>query len=327
MKRLARILVLGGTGFIGRYLVQKLGEQAALVAVPTRAPERAKHLLVVPNCEIVRADVHDDAALARLVRDVDAVVNLVGVLHDARGTPYGPGFARAHVELPRRIARACVEAGVRRVLHVSALGVTDASLRDGAPALPSMYLRSKADGERALREASGLAWTVFRPSVVFGREDRFLNLFARLSRLLPVLAVGRADARFAPVYVGDVAQAIASAVTSHEAIGRAYELVGPEVYTLRELVRFAGRASGHERTVIGLPDALGRLQAAAFEFAPGPTLMSRDNFDSMSVPSVAQDAAAVFPPELGVPRPEAMSVLAPTWLAPRSHLAELRARH
>ena len=129
------------------------------------------------------------------------------------------------------------------------------------------------------------------------------------------------------MYVGDVAQAIAHSVRASDTFGRSYELAGPETFTLRELVRLAGRYAGHERPVIGLPDALGRLQAAVFEFMPGPTLMSRDNFDSMSVDSVPSGAGAVFPPELGVPRPEALSVIAPAWLAPGTHLSRLRARN
>lgn len=307
MSRHERILVVGGSGFLGRYLVRRLCAEARYVVVPTRAPEHAKHLSVLPNCQIIAADVHDDESLRRLVQGCDAVVNLVGILHDGRGDPYGAGFARAHVELPQRLARVCVQMDVPRLLHVSALGVSDTGR------LPSMYLRSKADGERAIRDTAGLDWTIFRPSVVFGREDRFLNLFADMSRWLPLMVVGRADARFAPVHVYDVAQAIVAAMWNRKSFGRTYELGGPEIYTLRELVKLAGRMIGAERPVIGLPDGLGRLQAAVLEFMPGPTLMSRDNFDSMAVPNVPRDAAHPFPPELGI-KPAALSVLAPTWL-------------
>jgi uncharacterized protein YbjT (DUF2867 family) len=305
-----RLLILGGSGFIGRHLIARLATQARppRIIVPTRRPARARALLTIPGVELVAADIHEDATLARLIADSDAVINLVGVLHSASASPYGQQFARVHVALPRRIAAACAQAKVSRVLHVSALGVTD----DARP-LASQYLRSKADGERALREADGLSLTVFRPSVVFGSDDRFLNLFAALQRVIPVMALGRADARLQPVYVGDVAQAIASAIDQPGTIGKAYELTGPQVFSLRELVRIAGAASGHPRPVIGLPDSLGWLQAAILEFAPGPTLMSRDNFASLAVDNVATPGVTPGLAQLGI-EATALGAVLPRWL-------------
>ena len=250
----------------------------------------ARAPLPLPTVEVVEADIHDDASLARLSSGMHAVINLVGILHGRGGSPYGSDFAKAHVELPRRIVAACQTAGIRRLLHMSALGA-------GGPApLASMYLRSKADGERVVTE-SGLDWTIFRPSVVFGAEDRFLNLFAQLQRFVPIIALARAETRFQPIHVGDVAQAFLHALANPATFGKAYELAGPRVYTLRELVRLAGRLHGCARPVIGLPDTLGRLQAMMLEALPGPTLMSLDNFDSMAIDNVASGPIAA---ELGI---------------------------
>ena len=278
----AKVLVLGGTGFIGSRLVAQLAGQGRSILLPTRRAINARHLVTLPGVEVVEADIHDEATLVQLMRGVDAVINLVGVLHSPRGkggTAYGPAFERAHVELPRKVAAACAEAGVRRSLHMSALGASSSG--------PSMYLRSKAAGEAAALSQPSVAVTIFRPSVVFGEGDSFLNLFATLQKYLPVVALGGADARFQPVYVEDVVRAFVDALENQSAIGRIIELVGPKVYTLRELVQLAGRYSGHPRPVFGLPPGLARMQAWFLEHAPGGPLMSRDNLDSMRTDNVA----------------------------------------
>lgn len=281
MVRHETILVIGGSGFIGSHLVAQLVATGRRVVVPTRRFSRARHLLVLPTVELTEADVFDDAVLESLLRNVDAVINLVGVLHSRSGkagSHWGPQFERAHVELPRKLARACQAAGVRRCLHMSALGADmNAS---------SMYLRSKAAGEKIMLEASGLEVTALRPSVVFGAEDAFLNLFAKLQRFMPVLALGGLDAKFQPVYVQDVARAFVLALEDRSTIGKVFELVGPHVYTLRELVRLAGVYSGHPRPLMGLPAPLARLQALMLEFMPGGPLMSRDNLDSMKTDNI-----------------------------------------
>ena len=286
----AKVLVLGGSGFIGSRLVAQLAAQGRSIVLPTRRAINARHLITLPSVEAVEADIHDEATLAQLVRGVDAVINLVGVLHSRRGksgTAYGPDFERAHVELPRKVAAACAQAGVRRYLHMSALGASSSG--------PSMYLRSKAAGEAAALSQPSLAVTIFRPSVVFGEGDRFLNLFASLQKFLPVVALGGADARFQPVYVEDVVHAFVSALEDQAAYGRVIELVGPKVYTLRELVQLAGRCSGHPRPVFGLPPALARMQAWFLEHAPGGPLMSRDNLDSMRTDNVGSPGTAPMP--------------------------------
>jgi NADH dehydrogenase len=222
---------------------------------------------------VVEADVFDERQLASLVAGCDAVINLVAILHGSEAE-----FQRAHVELPRKLAGACVATGVRRVVHISALGA--------AASAPSRYQRSKAAGEAVLA-AAGLDVTVLRPSVIFGEHDSFLNLFAALQAVFPVMPLAGAQARFQPVWVEDVAAAIVRCLDDATSIGQTFECTGPQTFTLKELVQLAGTWSGHERPVIGLPAALGRLQAAAMEMLPGVPLMSRDNVDSMLVDNVA----------------------------------------
>ena len=272
------VLILGGTGFVGRSLCDKLVERSggggAQIVVPSRQPAGAKHLQMLPTLRLAQADVHDAAQLTALLHGCDAVVNLVAILHGDEAA-----FQRAHVELPRTLANACAATGVRRVVHVSALGV--------GPSAPSRYLRSKTAGEAVLTAAKHLDLTVLRPSVIFGAHDRFLNLFAQLQAVAPVMPLAGAGARFQPVWVQDVAAAIVACLDDAATIGKVYECAGPEVFTLKQLVEAAGRWSGHARPVFGLSDALGRLQARAMELLPGAPLMSRDNLDSMRVPNVA----------------------------------------
>jgi uncharacterized protein YbjT (DUF2867 family) len=302
----SRILVVGGSGFIGSHVVSRLSAQGRRVVVPTRRRERARHLILLPTVDVVETDPSDPAALARLAAGCDAAINLVGVLHGRAGRggdPWGPDFGRAHVELPGHLVEACRAQGVRRLVHVSALGVTDG----GKNTLPSRYLRSKAAGEEKVRQARDLDWTLLRPSVVFGAEDSFLNLFARIQRLLPVLAIAKAQARFQPVWVGDVAQAIVNALDNPATHGKTFALAGPEVYTLRQLVRMAGTWSGHPRPIVSLPAGLGRLTALAMELAPGEPLMTRDNLDSMTIDNVS---ARPIDPELGV-TPASLAAMGP----------------
>lgn len=314
-------LVVGGSGFVGRHLVGALAARGARVTVPTRRRERAKHLILLPTVDVVEADVRDSRVLAGLAAGRDAVVNLVGILHSKRAQPgeegpnhYGPQFAQAHVELAQSVVAACREAGVKRLLHMSALGA-DAKA-------PSEYLRSKGIGEQMVLAADDLSVTVFRPSAIFGPEDRFLNLFARLVALLPVLALGSPGARFQPVYVGDVVRAFLAALANREAAGKRYDLCGPREYALRDLLEQVCRITGHRRLIIGLPDSLSYLQAWIMEFLPVP-LLTRDNYHSMQVPSVCD---CPFP--FGI-QPVTLETAAPAWLAPagpRERYPQLRWR-
>ncbi|MEO8145769.1 MAG: complex I NDUFA9 subunit family protein [Betaproteobacteria bacterium] len=302
------ILVVGGAGFVGRHLVAALAARGARLTVPTRRRESAKHLILLPTVDVVEVERLDARVLAGLAAGRDAVVNLAGVLHSPRALPgeegpnhYGPAFAQAHVELAQAVIGACRAAGVKRLMHMSALGAD--------PAAPSEYLRSKGIGEQSVLAADDLEVTVFRPSVIFGPEDRFLNLFARLAALFPVLALGSPDARFQPVYVGDVVRAFLAALDSSDAAGKCYDLCGPKEYTLHELIKLVCAITGRRRLVIGLPDGLSYLQAWAMELLP-VQLLTRDNYQSMKVPSVCDCA---FP--FGI-QPALVETVAPSWLAP-----------
>jgi NADH dehydrogenase len=298
-----KVLVLGGAGFIGRHIVNQLTLAGKRVLVPARRRDHAKHLILLPTCDVVQADVNDDSVLRTLVRGQDAVVNLIGILHGTEDA-----FERVHAELPRRVVAACADAGVRRLLHMSALGADAAG--------PSRYLRSKGRGEAAVR-AGALAWTIFQPSVVFGAEDQFLNLFGRLARWMPVLPIGGAEVRFQPVWVQDVARACVNSLDHEATHRRAYELAGPRIYTLRELVRFAAEAAGHPRPVLGLPAGVARAQAALMEMLPGPTLLSRDNLDSMQHDNVASTQPYAPAPELDVAQPMPLEPIAAHYLQGR----------
>ncbi len=306
-----RVLVIGGTGFIGRHLVARLVNVGKRVTVVTRKRSRARDLIPLPTVDVVQGDVHDDATLDRLVRGHDAVINLVGILHGDRGQPYGKAFERAHVTLPGRIADACRRHDVRRLIHMSALGAD--------PKGASMYLRSKGDGEAAVHRVFDNwpegALTVVRPSVVFGPEDSFLNTFASLARWFPVLPVAAASARLQPVYVGDVVMAITHALDEPRTVGKSYPLVGPQIYTLRDLVSLAAHWSGRSRPVIALPNGLARIQARLFEALPGDPLLSRDNLDSLSADAVhTSSLPELLPPELGV-SPTPLESIAPGYLS------------
>jgi uncharacterized protein YbjT (DUF2867 family) len=293
-----RVLVLGGSGFVGRYVVAELSAAGHFVVVLTRHRSRARHLLPLPTVQVIECDPYDGATLARSTRGMTAAINLVGVLHE-RGRQT---FARAHVELPRALAAACRTSGIGRILHMSALGA-------GSDA-PSRYLRSKAEGEAAVA-SSGLASTIFRPSVIFGREDAFLNVFARLARLFPLIPLAGANARFQPIYVKDVATCFVRALEDNETIGERYALCGPASYTLSQLVRYVAQTSGHPRPVWPLGPGLSTLQARVMEWLPGP-LLTRDNLASMQVDSVCD---APFPARFGV-TPATLEAIAPEYLAP-----------
>jgi len=292
------VTVFGGAGFIGRHLVRRLAARGATVRVATRSPNTAGHLLPMGEVgQIVLARfVEDETAIRGLVEGASAVVNLLGILFERRRGD----FERVHAALPERIASAARAAGVRRFVHVSAIGAD--------PASPSLYARSKAAGERAVRAAFPEA-VILRPSVVFGPEDGFFNRFAAMARISPVLPlVGGGGTRFQPVYVGDVADAIVAALARPDAAGRTFELGGPKVYSFEELLRYVLEVTGRRRLLLPLPWWLARLQARIFEFLPTPpltrdqvSLLERDNVVSPGAPGLAELGIAPTPLETVVP--------------------------
>jgi len=292
------VLVLGGSGFVGRHVCEALNRAGISMTVVTRRlPARSVQML--PRVTVVQADVHDPQALASLLPGHDAVINLVAILHGDRHA-----FDKVHVQLPRQIAHACVQTGVKRMLHVSALGADQHG--------PSLYQRSKAQGEAALQSevVHGLQLTVLRPSVVFAEDDAFIQLFARLQSVAPVVPLAGAETRFQPVWVQDVAQAVMFALMHRETIGRVYELAGPHIYTLKQLVEHAGAWAGHPRLVFGLPQPLAYLQALVMEMMPGAPLMSRDNLASMKVDNVSHGQLPGLA-ELGVTTPASLQSVFP----------------
>jgi len=303
------VAILGGSGFVGRHVCHVLAAEGYRVRVATRDRERAKvQLLPLPTVDVIAVDVHDPAALSAFVRGTDAVINLVGVLHQGSGNA---SFGQAHVELARKVVNACRAQGIGRLIHMSALNAD--------PGGPSAYLRTKGEAERIVRE-SGLQWTIFRPSVIFGRGDGFLNLFAELASVFPLLPLGSPDARFQPVFVEDVVQAFARSLERLESHGKSYDLCGPKVYRLRDLVEYVGAVTGHRRPVIGLNDMLSKLQAAVMGLLP-VKLLTLDNYNSMKVDSICR---CDFP--FGIV-PCALEGIAPSYLGnrtPRARYQEMR---
>ncbi len=281
-----RVLILGGTGFIGSVLAQALSARGYGVTIPTRHRQSGQHLLVLPTCEVVEANVYDKPTLTKLVAEHDIVVNLIGILHG--------DFERVHVALPKTVATLCAAHKVQRLIHMSALGADEAG--------PSAYQRSRGRGEAAVLAVAAahpaLGVTVFRPSVVFGARDKFINMFAALAALFPVIPLGSASATFQPVWVDDVVRAIVTALESPATINKNYALVGPRVYSLRGLVEFAASISGKRPWIVGLGPALSMLQATIFQYLPGK-LITPDNVYSMRVPNVS---ATPFPAIFGAPQ-------------------------
>ncbi len=303
------ICVLGGTGFVGSHVVSRLVRDGHRVRVLTRHRARHRALLVLPGLELRDADVHDAAMLPDALRGHDVVINLVGILNEGGSAR----FRRVHAELTRTVVGACKSAGVPRLLQMSAL--------QAAEDAPSEYLRSKGLAERLLREEAGaLAWTIFRPSVIFGPGDGFTNKFADLLRLFPVLPIARAQTRFAPVYVGDVVEAMVRTIPDRAAHGASYELCGAEVLTLKELVRYVAGVLERRRLVVSLPGPAGWLQALLLGFVPGKPL-TLDNFRSLKLDSVCRDNGLA---RLGIEAASLRAVV-PAYLGAAGRAAQLDA--
>jgi len=274
-----RLCLLGATGFVGHHLVTRLAREGHPLRVLTRRRERSRDLLVFPTLELIQTDVHYVSDLTEHFKGCDAVINLVGTLHGEKAPEHG--MEAVHVELPRKVVEAARFNGIARVLHMSALNAD--------PNGPSEYLRTKGRGEDVVHESTreGMRVTSFRPSVIFGPGDHFFNRFSALLRLSPILPLACPDARFAPVFAGDVAEAFVKSLDDKTSFGQRLELCGPQTLTLRELVRYTARTVGLRRLVVGLGDSASRLQARLLEFAPGKPF-TRDNYLSMQVDSVCR---------------------------------------
>jgi NADH dehydrogenase len=312
--RTNKVCILGGSGFVGSRITEQLAERGLSVKVLTRLRERAKHLIVLPTVEVVEANVHNEAELAAEFADMDAVINLVGVLHDGRGRN---SFGDAHVLLAEKVINACEKSRVRRLLHMSAL--------KAHPDGPSEYLASKDEAEAMVRTAAAdIAVTVFRPSVIFGPGDSLLNRFAALIENFPVLPLAGANARFQPVYVEDVARVFSESLDRPESYGRSYDVCGPRVYTLLELMRYTAELMQKKRVIFPLSPGLAKWQALLLEFVPGKP-MTRDNLRSMEVDSVCD---CEFELQFGF-QPASLAAIAPTYIAgrtPRGRYSSFRYR-
>ncbi|MEJ2059694.1 MAG: complex I NDUFA9 subunit family protein [Gammaproteobacteria bacterium] len=278
------VCVLGGTGFVGHHVCAQLVDAGYRVTVLTRRPDLHRDLLVLPTLKLVEADVHEQAELEKHFQGMDAVINLVGILNE-KGFD-GSGFRHAHVELAKKVVAACRSRGVRRLLHMSAL---NADAANG----PSYYLRTKGEAENHVHTFSGgsLAVTSFRPSVIFGPGDSFINRFANLMRRIPfVFPLACPDARFAPVYVGDVAEAFVRALEDRGSFGLRLDLCGPRAYTLRGLLEYTARTLGLRRWIVDLPDWLSYTQAVVMEHLPGK-VFTVDNYNSLKLDSVCTHGA------------------------------------
>jgi NADH dehydrogenase len=292
------ICILGGTGFVGSELTTRLAMQGHWVLIPTRFPTANDELRVLDRVRLINMNVHDPGALSRLFAGVDVVINLIGILNEhGKAT-----FRSVHIELAEKVVAAAKAAGVKRLLHMSSLG---ADAEQG----PSSYLRSKGEAEARIR-ASGLAWTIFRPSVIFGPGDTLTNRFAGLLRLSGgFLPLARAGARFAPIGVADVTEAFCRAICDSATVGQTYELCGPEIMTLQQLVETTARSAGIRCWIVPMPDFVSVIQAAVMGLLPGKPF-SLDNYRSLTVDSVCRENGCA---RLGIAPAPMMSVL-PTYL-------------
>ena len=266
-----RIVLLGATGFVGHNLLPELSAAGHSCVVLSRHALNCRELTVIPGVEVRQSDIYDEEQLKTFFEHADAVINMVGILNEPGRK--GKGFNRVHVELVETILRACRASGLRRLVQVSALNAGKGS---------SHYLASKGRAEELIRSAHDLDCTIVQPSVIFGDGDSFINRFAGLLKLTPIFPLACPEAKIQPVWVGDVSAAMALALEDPETFGQTLVMVGPEEFTLRELVEFTASAIGLKRKVIGLPNGLSRLQGRLMDFVPGKPFSS-DNYLSLQI--------------------------------------------
>ena len=302
-----RIIVIGGTGFVGGHLVNRLAALGHQVSVITRRPERHRQYRIGSRVRLVQCDPYDTAQLATLVAECDCVINLAGILNEAGNST----FSRVLVELPRSIVKAMRETGVSRLLHMSALNA-DVNEHRGR------YLKTKGEGENLVHQSPGIEVTSFRPSVIFGPGDSFFRRFAGLLKLmpLPLFPLACAGARFAPVYIGDVCEAFVYALEHRASAGQRLELCGPAEYTLAELVKYTAGLTGRPVSVIGLPDFAARLQGVIMGLLPGKPF-SLDNYYSLKKDSICNNNAFK---QMDI-TPRSVEAIVPTYLGTASSRA------
>lgn len=299
--------VFGGTGFVGRQVVRELAKRGVTVKVAGRVPERAYFLRpsgTVGQIVPVACDYSDPKSVAAAVEGADYVVNCIGVLYE-KGKKQT--FQHAHVDLPMMMAKASKKAGVKRFVHISALGVEKGT---------SKYAQSKLEGEQAVQKAYKEA-TILRPSVIFGEDDNFFNMFARLAQVFPALPlIGGGKTRFQPIFVGDVADAVMAAlerapVGDDNPRGKTYELGGPAVLSFKEIYELLFKYTGQKRALISLPFFWAKIEAWFLSFMPRP-LLTPDQVESLKTDNVVAEKALGLA-DLGI-SPQAMELILPTYL-------------
>lgn len=298
--KIRTICILGGSGFVGSHICAKLASQNYRIKILTRHQQRHQHLLVLPQLTLIKADIHDPSQLTNQLKDCDAVINLVGILNETGKN----SFRSAHEELTVKVINACKQNNVQRLLHMSALNADAGG--------PSEYLRSKGKAENYVHTFSGqkLAVTSFCPSVIFGSGDSFLNRFAGLLKQIPLFfPLACPNARFQPVYVGDVADAFVNALTDETSIGQHIDLCGPQTYTLKQLVKFTAKTIGAHRIIVGLPDWASRLQARLMGILPGKPF-TMDNYNSMKADSICKQGQSCS---------TSLEIIAPKYLGKSGH--------
>jgi nucleoside-diphosphate-sugar epimerase len=299
-----KICLLGGTGFVGKQLTNRLFQMGWQIRVLTRQREKHRDILVLPTLELVSTD-YSQEQLNEQLAGCDAVINLVGILNETGRK--GAGFRKAHVELSRNVIAACHKNDIKRLCHISAL---NADAKQGT----SHYLRTKGEAEDMLHGASALQVTSFRPSVIFGEHDSFFNRFATLLRISPyVFMLPSGHTKMAPVWVNDVVEAIVQTIDNPQHYGQRYNLCGPKVYTLQELVAYTAKLMGLKRCIIPLGDKTSYLAARVLEIVPGKPY-SQDNYNSSKVDSVCAGNSL---PQLGI-TPHALETIMPKYFTASS---------
>jgi len=300
-----QIVLLGATGFVGRHLLPELAAAGHSCLALSRYRPACRDLAVIPGVEVRQADVYDEDQLKRCFDGADAVISMVGILNESGRK--GKGFNRAHVKLVGTVIDACRACGVHRLLHVSALHAGKGR---------SQYLISKGQAEDLIRAAQDIDSTIVQPSVIFGDGDDFFNRFAGLLKLTPVMPLACPDAKMQPVWVGDVAAAMTKALADPDTVGKTLMMVGPDAFSLRELVELAAAAAGLKRRLIGLPDGLSRLQGRLMNFVPGKPFSS-DNYLSLQVDNTSEENSLW---RFGI-RPRSVASVLPEYLtgSPRQH--------